>query len=601
MSEQESPEKIELPSVEELKRLAAAALKLIDAKSPQIERYLASSFPYFLQEVVYTFDPHKPAGQQVNHFPKYLALKEIAWTIQHSPLTAMYKSRQLMASWMLAAYALWVCFYRGSSAYVVIQSRTEDEAKDLLKRVVFTYNCLPEWLRTRHKLIRGPTETDMRFRPLGDGGPGARIIAVAQGADIIRSRTPSVVLSDEMAFQDEFEDAYGAIRPAVDGGGQWIGVSTPNGREELGARLWHDDPDTYHPAFARSYKAEIDVCRGLQITFNRNGLVAIRYHYTSWPSKDPARTKEGYDWYVRSRAGVTKEKWKREHEIDFDTMEGEPVYGSTYKRVLHTRARIEPEPNVTVIRGWDYGYRHPACVMAQKTEDDRLLVFFELVGKNIPIQVFADAVLWVCGSPLTTRGEMRPDFLPAGQTYIDKERALTEYIRLEKLTEYINDGHILGYSSFDELPRFDFGASRFRDWDDPAGSHHDDKGEESSKDILFNRGIRTLPGELRKGTRINAVRDMLLPRRGDNRAWLIISRERCPYLIKGMEGGYHFKKDKETPEKNIYSHPHDALQYLVTGEFDFDREEQEKPEDVVGSFAWLKKMEMRRRLAELEV
>ena len=47
----------------------------------------------------------------------------------------------------------------------------------------------------------------------------------------------------------------------------------------------------------------------------------------------------------------------------------------------------------------------------------------------------------------------------------------------------------------------------------------------------------------------------------------------CGMLRKGFTGGYHFKSARsgngatysETPNKNQYSHPHDALQYLLLG------------------------------------
>ena len=47
----------------------------------------------------------------------------------------------------------------------------------------------------------------------------------------------------------------------------------------------------------------------------------------------------------------------------------------------------------------------------------------------------------------------------------------------------------------------------------------------------------------------------------------------CKVLRRGFNGGYHFKRMqisnehrfKEKPNKNEYSHPHDALQYLMLG------------------------------------
>jgi hypothetical protein len=52
----------------------------------------------------------------------------------------------------------------------------------------------------------------------------------------------------------------------------------------------------------------------------------------------------------------------------------------------------------------------------------------------------------------------------------------------------------------------------------------------------------------------------------------------CKMLRKGFASGYHFKfvrssngtQTHETPAKNAYSHPHDALQYLMLGGGEYD-------------------------------
>ena len=47
---------------------------------------------------------------------------------------------------------------------------------------------------------------------------------------------------------------------------------------------------------------------------------------------------------------------------------------------------------------------------------------------------------------------------------------------------------------------------------------------------------------------------------------------RCSQLIKGFDGGYAYKRMEvsgeryaDKPDKNMYSHIHDALQYLMLG------------------------------------
>ena len=52
---------------------------------------------------------------------------------------------------------------------------------------------------------------------------------------------------------------------------------------------------------------------------------------------------------------------------------------------------------------------------------------------------------------------------------------------------------------------------------------------------------------------------------------MLIDR-RCPQLIKGFEGGYAYKRMQvsgerfaDKPDKNMFSHVHDAAQYLFLG------------------------------------
>jgi hypothetical protein len=57
----------------------------------------------------------------------------------------------------------------------------------------------------------------------------------------------------------------------------------------------------------------------------------------------------------------------------------------------------------------------------------------------------------------------------------------------------------------------------------------------------------------------------------EGKAAFMIDR-RCPILIKGFEGGYAYKRMEvsgeryaDKPDKNMFSHVHDALQYLMLG------------------------------------
>lgn len=54
--------------------------------------------------------------------------------------------------------------------------------------------------------------------------------AVPQDSDALRSYTASGIFADELGFQDKARDMFTAAKPTITGGGKFVGVSTPNGK-----------------------------------------------------------------------------------------------------------------------------------------------------------------------------------------------------------------------------------------------------------------------------------------------------------------------------------------------------------------------------------
>lgn len=69
--------------------------------------------------------------------------------------------------------------------------------------------------------------------------------------------------------------------------------------------------------------------------------------------------------------------------------------------------------------------------------------------------------------------------------------------------------------------------------------------------------------------RVQAV-ERLLVTRTPHGSGLLVDPDRCPVLFEGFERGYKFRRMQTgglspTPEKNEFSHIHDALQYAAMG------------------------------------
>lgn len=106
---------------------------------------------------------------------------------------------------------------------------------------------------------------------------------------------------------------------------------------------------------------------------------------------------------------------------------------------------------------------------------------------------------------------------------------------------------------------------------DPAGDQRAQTDERTPFDILRGRGIKAKPAHTNDiSMRIESVRGPL-SRMIDGMSGILID-PRCKVLIRGFEGGYQYKKvgisaerHEDKPDKNSFSHVHDALQYMMLG------------------------------------
>lgn len=135
------------------------------------------------------------------------------------------KSRQMTVSWLAIAYCAWRG-YTLPNQLIVWQCRNEEDAAEMVfdkddyqvARMSFLCWHLPRWAFDLPKGSYG--------KLLWPNGSMAKISK--QGPDVIRQKATSLIVSDEMAFQEQAANAYTAARPAVSGGGQFIGISSAN-------------------------------------------------------------------------------------------------------------------------------------------------------------------------------------------------------------------------------------------------------------------------------------------------------------------------------------------------------------------------------------
>lgn len=267
----------------------------------------------------------------------------------------------------------------------------------------------------------------------------------------------------------------------------------------------------------------------------------VEVDYWADPDRDEA-------WAKRQRAMMGSERaWKREFMRDWTTAAGTPFYPEfvTAPTTFVRRAvNLLPGP---VVRGWDFGYRKPACCWMQYShQSQRLFVFRELMPENLDTYAFRDLVLWCSGQrdlgDLRGRsraiewarklrdGKHPPPWFPVGTTFID-------------------------YAGPEALQR--------------TASVEHEAAARTDADILALEDIQLEVYSVRLAAREQVIR-RLLQARPDGVPGLLFDPS-CKLLIEGFNGGISYpdetpgNKTPTNPRKDgIYEHLHDALGYAAS-------------------------------------
>lgn len=223
----------------------------------------------------------------------------------------------------------------------------------------------------------------------------------------------------------------------------------------------------------------------------------------------------GHDYYLKQIAGKAKEWIKVYACAKYGVVTtGKPVY-SQYNDDIHVR-EIQPYKDKMLLIGLDFG--HPAAVICQISPMGQLRVYADLVeDSTMGIQQFARDIL-------------KP-FLA------------------------------------EQFPGY-----RFQCVGDPAGVRRADSDEKTAFQVLADEGFVAMPAITNEPkARQEAVKKYLTKMVADGQPGMLISPN-ARYIRKGFLGGYHFKRVqvsgwdahfRDVPDKNDYSHAHDALQYVA--------------------------------------
>lgn len=253
-----------------------------------------------------------------------------------------------------------------------------------------------------------------------------------------------------------------------------------------------------------------------------NGFHTTLVHFTSDPLKNTNEFVES------ARKGSSSGNFEREYNIRWQSYRGQPVYGESFVREFHiSPVALAAQSHLPIVRGWDFGL-YPACVFTQLWPGLRLIVLREICESGMGLERFLEEV----------------------------HRKTLEW-----------------------FPKH----SRFFEVVDPAGFARSSNDERTAVSMLSDRAtyhLNVTPGIQVPLKRLNAVRGFLT-RVAQGKPCLYLDPS-AAQLIAGFTGGYHYAYNlsgqlREKPEKNIYSHPHDALQYVATRILDMNLNGEEPP------------------------
>ena len=242
----------------------------------------------------------------------------------------------------------------------------------------------------------------------------------------------------------------------------------------------------------------------------------------------------GYEYYLNMLAGNTPEHFRVMAMGQYGALfDGKRVYNQYFDLIHCPEKGVEAIPGVPLCLGWDFG-RSVACIIAQHV-NGQMRVLAELYSDESTTKIFA-------------RDHVKPYLQQHYSNYtigLSVGDPSGSALRGEEGKSHIgilNDQHLL--------------VDEDQDYKEPP------------LDMGFL--TREAPGHNDITLRIDAVEGFMSNLREGNPC-IVIDRS-CKRLRKGFLGGYHYKKVqgsdgnwKEKPNKNHYSHSHDALQYVALG------------------------------------
>lgn len=153
--------------------------------------------------------------------PLYDYQKEIITTVLNERFTVAECSRQSGKTTSITVFVLWYIIFNPNKTVAILANKAET-AREILSRIQLAYEHLPKWLQ------QGIVEWNKGSFELENG---SRVLAAATSSNNIRGYSINLLIIDEAAFIDNWDEFFTSVFPTISSGNstKLVLVSTVNG------------------------------------------------------------------------------------------------------------------------------------------------------------------------------------------------------------------------------------------------------------------------------------------------------------------------------------------------------------------------------------
>ena len=223
--------------------------------------------------------------------------KEMLESMVSNRFTIITTARQAGKSTVTCAAILWYILFHSEKTVALLANKA-DTAREILGKVQLAYQHLPKWLQ------QGVLEWNKGSMVLENN---SRVLASATSASAIRGYSINMLIIDEAAHIDNWEEFFTSVFPTISAGKETktVLVSTPNGLNHF-----------------------YDIWNNAQKRKNQYNPIEVPWH------RVPGRDQK---WYNDTLAGLNfdTEKFEQEYNCSFQGSSGTLIAGWKLKELIN--------------------------------------------------------------------------------------------------------------------------------------------------------------------------------------------------------------------------------------------------------------------------